>query len=314
MKAAPTDSASYIEQMIATERENQTSGYQKRIEELEKERKSAVLMDKVINGGDIEGYKKLSSLKLIDRANNVKKTVRDKNYKGYDRTSSKNLKEEQDLTNISSIVKDKEINELKKIVKDLSLNEEENSKTFNESVRFLLDEVKSLSVSKFSSSCGKSDKNIEKKIKHSFEINNETNVVVNNAFEEKKHSSKLHPNSIPSIKIENEEKNKVFESESDDEVFEDCIDNSKLIKEKPDLNENSNRKGINLENEVLKENSVQFHTMKMIHEKKDDLFIFNYLKNELLNIWTAENISFLDEIDLKDLDHGQKEMFFKSLR
>ena len=313
MKAAPTDSASYIEQMIATEKENQTSGYQKRIQELEKERKSAVLMDKVINGGDIEGYKKLSSLKLIDRANNVKKTVRDQKYKGYDRTSSKNLKDEQDLTMVSSIVKEKEIHELKNLVEHLSSNEEEKGQKFNESVRFLLDEVKSLSVSKFSSNCDKSDNNIVKKTKHSYEINNETNSVINNAFEEKKYYSKLHPNPILSSKIENEEKNIVSDSESDD--FKDCIDNFELIKEKPDLNDSFFKKEVGLENEVLKfDNSVQFHVLKMIDEKKDDLFILNYLKYEMLNIWTAENIHFLDEIDLEDLDHGQKEMFFKSLR
>merc|ERR1712130_817448 len=35
MKAAPTDSASYIEQMISNEKENQRPGYLKKIEELE---------------------------------------------------------------------------------------------------------------------------------------------------------------------------------------------------------------------------------------------------------------------------------------
>ena len=63
MKAAPSDSASYIDQMIATERENQKPGYATRIEELEKERKSAVLLDKVIHGGNIEGFQKIKFAK-----------------------------------------------------------------------------------------------------------------------------------------------------------------------------------------------------------------------------------------------------------
>ena len=294
MKAAPTDSASYIEQMIATEKENQSSGYQKRIEELEKERKSAVLMDKVINGGDIEGYKKLSSMKLTDRANNVKKTVRDKNYKGYDRTSSKNIEDEQDLTMVSSIVKEEEIHELKTLVKNLSTNEEEKSQKINDSVTSLLDEVKSISISKFSCNTDKVDQNFEKKIRPTVEQNNETSFVVNNAYEEKKCSSILYPKSILGNEIKKEEKNQVYESGSDLEDFEDCIDN--------------------LEDLTLFGQSIQFKVMKMISEKKNDLFILNYLKNEMLNIWTAENIHFLDEIEMEDLDCGQKEIFFKSLR
>ena len=105
MKAAPTDSASYIEQMIANEKENQKSGYLKRIEELEKERKSAILLDKVINGGDIEGYKNLSSMKLDDRANNVKKTLRDRNYQGYDKCAPKDMNiNDQNLTEVFSVI------------------------------------------------------------------------------------------------------------------------------------------------------------------------------------------------------------------
>ena len=91
MKAAPSDSASYIDQMIATERENQKPGYATRIEELEKERKAAVLLDKVIHGGNIEGFQKINSMKLEDRAKNVRKTVRDENYTGYDKTGPKQI-------------------------------------------------------------------------------------------------------------------------------------------------------------------------------------------------------------------------------
>ena len=50
LKTASTNSASYIQQLIDNENLNRTRGYQRRIEQLEKEKKSAELMDKLIQG------------------------------------------------------------------------------------------------------------------------------------------------------------------------------------------------------------------------------------------------------------------------
>ena len=147
MKAAPTDSASYIDQMIATEKENQTSGYLKRIEELEKERKSAIILDKLINGGDIDGYKKFSSMKLDDRAKNVKRSSRDKSYKGYDRAAPKNIQYMQDLTEISSMLKRDEVEKLETVLKNLSLYTEVKGTRFDcGEIKCLLDKIQSMCI------------------------------------------------------------------------------------------------------------------------------------------------------------------------
>ena len=46
MKTAPTDAATYIEQMIATERNNQEQGFEDRIKELEEEKNRLEYIDK----------------------------------------------------------------------------------------------------------------------------------------------------------------------------------------------------------------------------------------------------------------------------
>ena len=145
MKAAPSDSASYIDQMIATERENQKPGYATRIEELEKERKSAVLLDKVIHGGNIEGFQKLNSMKLEDRAKNVRKTVRDETYTGYDRTRPKHFSNKKDDYVCNSRLKQEEIEKLENIIKKCNSHYKDSFSGCDfEKIKLLLDTAQSI--------------------------------------------------------------------------------------------------------------------------------------------------------------------------
>ena len=180
MKAAPSDSASYIDQMIATERENQKPGYATRIEELEKERKSAVLLDKVIHGGNIEGFQKINSMKLEDRAKNVRKTVRDENYTGYDKTGPKQISNKKDDYVCNSRLKQEDIEKLENIIKKYNSHHKDSfSGSDFEKIKLLLDTAQSICVTnaKFESTSADG----KEKLNHFDQDFQPANIVLNNA-------------------------------------------------------------------------------------------------------------------------------------
>lgn len=95
LKTAPTDAASYIEQMIATEKMNQEPGYEDRIKELEEEKKNAENLDKIIHGGDLAGYK-LQKINLQSKNIDVKKIEMKSGYQGYEKNFDQlNMKEKE---------------------------------------------------------------------------------------------------------------------------------------------------------------------------------------------------------------------------
>ena len=329
MKAAPTDSASYIEQMIANEKENQKSGYLKRIEELEKERKSAILLDKVINGGDIEGYKYLSSMKLDDRANNVKKTLRDRNYQGYDKCAPKDMNtNDLNLTEVFSVINQEEVDELESIVKHLSSSNELHCPRFDlEKFRHLLGEVQSMNLTNPVETIDSEEKDVSKNRRKTLDEKFSTNrnmfvkdlnfekkclsaSFTRNISKEEKNSDSLNSKQaitnganiqkdakryclVQPSKEHPQHANEVPPVESDiqsDEEFQDCTDE---------------------QNEQI---SVQWTTLKMMNEGVDQNSISKFLKDELLKIWSGSEINVLDKIDLEALNEDEKLLYFKSIR
>lgn len=86
LKTAATSSAAYIEQMIETEKMNQKEGYIKRIRELEEEKKNAVMLDALSNGGELGGVR-VQGARVAGRSNyEAKRAEVAEGYKGgYDK-------------------------------------------------------------------------------------------------------------------------------------------------------------------------------------------------------------------------------------
>ena len=101
MKTAPTDAATYIEQMIATERNNQEPGFENRIKELEEEKKRAEQMDKIIHGGDLKGYK-LKQMNLKSQNLKVKQATVHRAYQGFDKNEEELREIQEKRKNLKS--------------------------------------------------------------------------------------------------------------------------------------------------------------------------------------------------------------------
>ena len=304
MKAAPTDSASYIDQMIATEKENQKSGYLKRIEELEKERKSAILLDKVINGGDVEGYKKLSSMKLNDRAQNVKTTNRDKSYNGYNKTAPKNLQHAKDYTEVSSMFKQEDVDKLEALVKNLSSSSEINSNGTRfdcEKINLLLDKIQSMTIYEEEIESCETYMNNKKQY---YEDSHNTNTFVK-ITDNKELLPKLSPRKNIKHSVE---KDTVNDSVSDNKMEKDGKEYLSVTTQSDVLGRSSQS------DEVNGESSTKLTTLQKINDGDDFNSILEYLQKKLQKNWAVEDINFLETIDLSELNKEERNLYLKSLR
>lgn len=304
MKAAPTDSASYIDQMIATEKENQTSGYLKRIEELEKEKKSAILLDKVINGGDVDGYKKLSSMKLYDRAQNVKRTNRDKSYNGYNKTAPKNLQHAKDYTEVSSMFKQEDVDKLEALVKNLSSSSEINSNGTRfdcEKIYLLLDKIQSMTIYEEEIESCETYTNNKKQY---YEDSHNTNTFVKIT-----NNKELLPKLSPRKNIKHSmEKVTVNDSVSDNKMEKGGKEYLSVITKSDVLGSSSQS------DEVNGESSTKLTTLQKINDGDNFNSILEYLQKTLQKNWAIEDINFLETIDLSELNKEERNLYLKSLR